>query len=555
MKSLNMSEIRLMVYGLIAGLVLLGGRAMADFMFGTPVNLGPAVNSGGSDGSPDVSADGLTLYFDSLRAEGLGSWDIWMTTRPTTDSEWGPARPLPSPVNTYYSDSGPSISSDGLSLYFASERPGGYGGPDLYVASRRSIEEPWGTPMNLGRTVNSSSYDNHPSISADGLTLFFGSARDGGYDLYMTQRATTDSEWIAPVSLGSATNTGYNELSPNISSDGLSLFFDRRGAGGDRDIWVLARNPRSDGPAVAVNLGPPVNTGYEDTDPSISADGRTLYFGSTRPGGVGGQDLWQVSIAPVRAMPDFNSDGVVNLEDFCEFAHYWLTDEESVDICPPPYGDGVVNYRDLAGLTEYWLTHPSLVAHWALDEAEGNMAYDSAGKYHGTLRGGPLWQPAGGRINGALLLDGLDDYVGAGFVLDPAAGPFSVFTWILGGAPGQAIIAQADGAGTGGSWLCIDASGGRLMTELRATGRQGDSITSQSVIADGAWHEVGFTWDGQYRCLYVDGQEVVKDAAPLDAIESASGGLYFGATKTRQPGTFFSGLIDDVRIYNAALTP
>jgi Tol biopolymer transport system component len=555
MKWSKTSEIKLMVCGFVAGLLLLGGRVMAGFMFGTPVNLGSAVNSMDSDGSPDVSADGLTLYFDSFRADGPGSWDIWVTTRPTTNSEWGPAKPLPAPVNGIFSDSGPSISADSLSLYFASDRFGGYGGPDLYVATRQSIDEPWGPAVNLGPIVNSGSYDNHPSISADGLTLYFESARDGNYDLYMTQRATTDSEWIAPVSLGPATNTSYIEMSPDISSDGLSLFFDRRGATGDRDIWVLARNPRSDGPMVAVNLGPPVNTGYEDTDPSISADSRTLYFASTRPGGVGGQDIWRVSIAPVRAMPDFNGDGVVNLKDFRMLAQYWLTDEQSVDISPPPYGDGVVDYKDLAGLTEYWLAQPGLVAHWALDEAEGNFAHDSAGGHDGTLRGGPLWQPGGGRINGALLLDGVDDYIGAGFVLDPGIGPFSVFVWVKGGAPRQVIMSQADGTGTGRSWLCMDAPDGRLMTELKGIGRQGASLVSPTVITDGVWREVGLVWDGTYRHLYVDGREVVKDGGPSDALERSDGGLYIGASKTRDAGTFFSGLIDEVRIYNVALTP
>jgi hypothetical protein len=318
---------------------------------------------------------------------------------------------------------------------------------------------------------------------------------------------------------------------------------------------VAARDPRSDGPTVAVNLGPLVNTPYQDTDPSISADGTVLYFGSTRPGGVGGQDLWQVSIAPVRAMPDFNGDGAVDMKDFWKLAHHWLEDEESVDICPPPYGDGVVNYRDLAGLVEYWLTYPGLLGRWTLDEAEGGVAHDSAGQNHGTLHGGPLWQPAGGQVNGALLFDGVDDYVGTASGLDPAAGPFSVFAWVMGGQPGQVIISQADGTGTGISWLCIDASGGRLMTELRTTGRGGDSIVSPAVITDGAWHEVGFAWDGQYRYLYVDGREVIKDSAPLTGLESADGGLYFGAAKTREAGTFFSGLIDDVRTYNRALTP
>jgi hypothetical protein len=383
--------------------------------------------------------------------------------------------------------------------------------------------------------------------------------RDGNYDLYMTQRATPDSEWGVPVHLGPTINTNYLEMSADISSDGLSLFFDRQASSEDGDIWVAARDPRSESPTVAINLGKPVNMGYLDMDPDISVDGRTLYFSSRRPGGIGGQDLWQVSIAPVRTMPDFNADGAVDMKDFWKLAHYWLDDEQSVDISPPPHGDGVVNYRDLAGLVEYWLTHPGLLARWTLDETEGGVAHDSAGENHGTLHGGPLWQPAGGRIHGALLFDGVDDYISTASGLDPAAGPFSVFAWVMGGRPGQVIIAQTNGIGTGRSWLCTDALDGRLMTELRTTGRGGDSIVSPAVITDGAWHEVGFVWDGQYRHLYVDGREVIKDAGPLTGLESADGGLYFGAAKTRQAGTFFSRLIDDVRIlrprYGQVLQP
>ena len=101
----------------------------------------------------------------------------------------------------------------------------------------------------------------------------------------------------------------------------------------------------------------------------------------------------------------------------------------------------------------------------------------------------------------------------------------------------------------------MNDSDGRLMTELRATGREGDSIVSPAVITDGAWHEVGFVWDGAYRHLYVDGQEVVKDSRPSGTLESANGGLYIGASKAREAGTFFSGLIDEVRIYKVALAP
>ena len=113
------------------------------------------------------------------------------------------------------------------------------------------------------------------------------------------------------------------------------------------------------------------------------------------------------------------------------------------------------------------LKDDSLAAYYKLDETEGGTAKDSAGGNDGLLHGQPLWQPGGGKIRGAVQLDGLDDYISTGFVLDPAAGPFSAFAWIKGGAPGQAIVSQASGA----NWLSTDA-GGRLMTSLVTTGRR-----------------------------------------------------------------------------------
>ena len=91
---------------------------------------------------------------------------------------------------------------------------------------------------------------------------------------------------------------------------------------------------------------------------------------------------------------------------------------------------------------------PRLAASWRLDEADGIVAADSVGDKDGTLHGGALWQPEGGKTGGALLLDGVDDYVSTAFVLDPAAGPFSVFAWVKVG-PGQVILSQAGGSATG----------------------------------------------------------------------------------------------------------
>jgi len=198
------------------------------------------------------------------------------------------------------------------------------------------------------------------------------------------------------------------------------------------------------------------------------------------------------------------------------------------------------------------VSDPTLIAHYKLDETEGLIAVDSAGDNDGTLSGGPLWLPEGGQVSGALQFEGKDDYVSTEPVLNPSDGKFSVLAWIKGGAPGQVVLSQADGA----NWLCLDSVEGCLMTELKAAGRGARPLPpSQAVITDGNWHRIGLVWDGSHRHLSVDGAEVANDAAPLAGLASAEGGLYFGAGSTLVPGSFFSGLIDDVRIYDRAVRP
>jgi Tol biopolymer transport system component len=532
---------------LVLALALTAKVTNADFTFGAPTNLGLLVNSSAADGSPKISADGLTLYFDSLRAGGFGDWDIWVTTRETIHDGWVAPVLLPAPINSVYRDAGPSISADGLSLYFASDRPDGFGSFDIWVTRRKTTEEPWGDPVNLGPTVNSSTYDCHPSISADGLALYFDSVSWLGlYDVYVTERPTTDSGWRTPVNLGPEVNTIYYELSPDISSDALSLFFDRRGAAGDRDIMIATRRNVADDWGIQQLYGPPVNTLYNDTDPSIAFDGTVLYFGSYRPGGSGGQDLWQAPILPV---VDFNGDGIVDCGDMCIMVDHWGTDEPLCDIGPMPWGDGIVDAQDLIVLAEHLFTYPGAVAYWKLDETEGDIAYDSIGVYDAILNGVPTWQPTGGIVDGALEFDGIDDYVSTPLVLNPADGEFSVFAWIKGGAPGQVVISQVDGA----NWLLADSSAGNLMTELKGSGRSDRTSISQIVITDGNWYRVGLVWDGTYRTLYVDDVAVAEDAQTN--LLSSENGLYIGTGKTMEPGSFWSGLIDDVRIYNRAVRP
>jgi Tol biopolymer transport system component len=361
MKWLNASKMRLVLIGCLAAFVLGGESASADFIWGPAVNLGPNVNSSSNDAGPSISADGLTLYFSSDRPGGLGGYDLWLTTRATIDDDWGPAVNLGQPPNSQYSYWEPSISLDELTLYFSDGHspqfgnplPGGLSGEgDIWMVTRASIHDGWGEPINLGPGVNSQ-HAIHPSISSDSLSLYFQSHRSGSLghcDIMMATRESTSNAFGDPVFLKNV-NTGGADWTPDISADDLTLCFMRNP--GPTEIWASKRLSTDDDFGAPIKLPLQVNMpGYDNGLPNLSADGTTLYFMSSRPGGFGGWDLWQVSIEPV---VDFNDDGRTNFKDFCELANYWSADESSVDIAPLPLGDNKVDYKDLAVFTDYWL--------------------------------------------------------------------------------------------------------------------------------------------------------------------------------------------------------
>jgi hypothetical protein len=327
----------------------------ADFVFGTPTNLGPTINTSALDITVNIAADGLSLFLTSDRPGGYGGWDIWVSTRTSVDDQWGEPQNLGSIVNSSAFDYTPSISADGLTLYFNSNRPGGFGENDIYVTTRITKDDPWGAPVNLGPPVNSSANDFFPSISSDSLSLYFSSGRSGGFgidDIYVSTRASTDDLWGEPVNLGQTVNTSHNEGFPSISADGLLLFFSsfQDGGVGKDDLWVTMRATKDDDWGTPVNLGEAVNSPDGEGAPSISSDGSTIYFYSDRPGGFGLVDIWQVSIDPV---VDLNSDGIVDAADLCIIVDNWGTDNSLCDIGPMPWGDGVVDVEDLIVLAEH----------------------------------------------------------------------------------------------------------------------------------------------------------------------------------------------------------
>jgi hypothetical protein len=518
------------------------GTVYADFTFGKPQDLGL-----GSGGGISVSADGLELYFTSARAGGLGYEDIWVSTRQSVHDPWGPPTNLQT-VNSSYREAFSSLSPDGLSLYFCDyfygpDRPGGLGHHDLWMSTRANREAPWSTPVNMGAPFNSPQGEVAPTISHDGLTLLFASTRNSGnYDLWMCSRSRMEEAWGTPVRMGTALNSGSHDYYGNLSPDGLVLFFESNRSG-DYKGWMAMRKTVSDPWEPAVPLPEPM---YSMGVGCVSTDGKSFYAATS-----------QVPIIPI---VDFTGDGRVDGKDVLSMARRWDQGDLTFDIGPMPWGDNSVDVEDLKALAGYIgeeVTDPTLIAHWALDETEGDVAHDNVGGNDGTVTGDAGWQPEGGSVGGALELDGIDDSVLIDLILNPDEGAFSLLAWIKGGAPGQVIVSQADAKigrlnYPGCSWLGFDAVGA-LTTDL--VGSESASATSEVIITDGRWHRVALVWDkpSKTSTLHVDGLEIGDHLRPT--LPEAYGGLQIGVGRSAEPKTLFTGLIDDVRIYNRAVKP
>jgi Tol biopolymer transport system component len=275
-----------------------------------PVNLGPVINSPYNDQHPALSKDGLSLYITSNRPGGQGADDIWVSQRASVDDAWGPPQNLGPVINTAAVDFSPAFSRDGHWLFFNSNRPGGYGGFDIWVSYRVDVHDDfaWQTPINLGPGVNTSFDESGPTLFEDeetGITtLYFTSLnRPGGlgdWDIYASVVGPDGifgpASLVVELSVPGTPATGRDTRTA-IRHDGLEIIFtsNRPGGAGSGDLWVSTRATTLDPWSTPVNLGPPVNTASFEGAPALSSDAETLLFYSDRPGGFGGNDLYMTT--------------------------------------------------------------------------------------------------------------------------------------------------------------------------------------------------------------------------------------------------------------------
>lgn len=262
-----------------------------------PENLGPAVNSKDREANPFLSDDGLTLFFSSSRANGQGSADLCWSRRASVDDPFQSFETLPRAVNSFAADDSPCLSANGLQLAFASNRPDSEGDYDLYLIRRSDAGSKWSSPENLKLPVNSKDREDAPSFSPDGLTLYFASNRpdgQGGSDIWSVHRDSAAAPFREPVNLGPLVNSADDETHFRPTSDGRSAILCRRAANGASSIWLALRKT-ANGPFTSIRSLPRIATSNATINvPSISKDGRVIYFHSQQAGGEGEDDLWQM---------------------------------------------------------------------------------------------------------------------------------------------------------------------------------------------------------------------------------------------------------------------
>jgi outer membrane protein OmpA-like peptidoglycan-associated protein len=268
-----------------------------------PENLGPKVNSAQMEYFPSISADGLTLVFTHRNMDGQQlDEDFWVAYRDSVNGPWSKAKALEGMLNTSGNEGAQAITADGNVIFFAAcERQDGFGSCDIFA----SFLQPngfWGKAINLGPQINSGLWESQPSISPDGLTLYFVRGRNSrDQDLNIYSSEFTADGWTKAKPLSSAINTRGQETSPYIHFDGQSLYFSSNGhpGMGDLDFFVARKAPNGDWQKPE-NLGYPINTAAQEFSLIVAPDGKTGFFSSDAlETGLGRLDLYSFELPEI----------------------------------------------------------------------------------------------------------------------------------------------------------------------------------------------------------------------------------------------------------------
>lgn len=252
------------------------------------------VNTAALDGCPIQAPDGLSLYMASTRGGGLGGIDIWIAHRSSTDVGFDTPVNPGAPINSAADDFCPTPVR-GNGLFFVSRRAGACAtnSADIYFSHQNPAHE-WTDPVHLGCTVNSAGDEFSPSYVEENGTnaLYFSSNRGGNHDIYRAAEQA-DGSFASPEAVAEL-NTSADEFRPNVRKDSREIVFDSNRAGGlgATDIYSASRPSVDETWSTPENLGGAINTAAGESRASLSWDGTTLLFGSTKPGGEGVSDIY-----------------------------------------------------------------------------------------------------------------------------------------------------------------------------------------------------------------------------------------------------------------------
>jgi hypothetical protein len=239
--------------------------------FGTPI-LVPGITVGTIDEDPSLTADMLELYFNSNTTGG----DIYVTRRAALTDPWGTPQPV-TELNTASSENTPEVAADGLTIVWSSNRAGTLGSEDVWMSTRATRTDAWGTPQHVDG-LSTSSNDVAPFLLPDGLTAFLANSSMGNDDIYSAQRATPTDPWPAPTRITELVHAAFDSDEWVSADRGVIYWASERITQGDMDIWRATRP----GPGMPFQLLEPVTElnmpGSDEDDPWVSPDGRTIYF-------------------------------------------------------------------------------------------------------------------------------------------------------------------------------------------------------------------------------------------------------------------------------------
>ena len=251
-----------------------------------PLSVGDSVNTEDDEYWPSITADGQTLMFTRQMGtpgrNSKGQEDFYVSHLKSYG--WSKAKNAGAPLNTSQNEGAQSISSDGTYMYFtACERSDGLGRCDIYYS--RFDGQSWSAGTNIGPPVNTSFWEAEPSISANGKMLFFASNRPGGkggMDIWYSVKGS-DGLWQEPKNAGDSINTAGDEMSPFIHFDGKTLYFSSNGriGMGGLDMYFSKMKPDSSWSA-PVNLGYPINTCADEMGMIIDASGQNGFYSTIR---------------------------------------------------------------------------------------------------------------------------------------------------------------------------------------------------------------------------------------------------------------------------------